>query len=127
MPAVLIEVQKKYSVEEEKSIISALNEAFQEAFNVGSRCMYVRFLVHELERVFVPSSKINPERYTMINVDCFEGRSLEAKRKLYQCIVQNLEPLGIPKDHVKILLRESAKENWGMRGGQAACDLEFDS
>ena len=24
----------------------------------------------------------------------------------------NLEPFGIPKDHVKILLREIAKENW---------------
>lgn len=127
MPAVLMEVQKKYSTDEEKAIISALNEAFQEAFNVGSRCMYVRFLVHELDRVFVPSSKINPERYTMISIDCFTGRSLDAKRKLYKCIVQNLEPLGIPKDHVKILIRESSEENWGMRGGQAACDLEFDS
>ncbi|WP_331710104.1 hypothetical protein [Methylomonas koyamae] len=35
----------------------------------------------------------------------------------------NLEPFGIPPDHVKILLREIPKENWGIRGGQAGCDV----
>jgi phenylpyruvate tautomerase PptA (4-oxalocrotonate tautomerase family) len=39
--------------------------------------------------------------------------------------VRNLEPFGIPKDHIKILLREVAKENWGIRGGQAACDVDL--
>jgi len=39
--------------------------------------------------------------------------------------VNNLEPFGILKDHVKILLREIAKENWGIRGGQAGCDVEL--
>ena len=33
--------------------------------------------------------------------------------------------LGIPKDHVKILLRELPRENWGIRGGQAATDVEL--
>ena len=53
------------------------------------------------------------------------GRSLDAKRNLYRAIVNNLEGLGIPKDHVKILLREIPKENWGIRGGQAGSDVEL--
>ena len=40
-------------------------------------------------------------------------------------IVKNLEPFGIPKNHIKILLREIPKENWGIRGGQAGCDVEL--
>ena len=40
-------------------------------------------------------------------------------------IVRNLAALGIPKDHVKILLREIPKENWGIRGGQAAVDIDI--
>ena len=40
-------------------------------------------------------------------------------------IVKNLEKFGIPNDHVKILLREITKENWGIRGGQAACDVDL--
>ena len=60
-----------------------------------------------------------------ISIDAFAGRSLEAKRKLYSAIVTNLESLDIPSDHVKILLREIPKENWGIRGGQAGCDVEL--
>ena len=48
-----------------------------------------------------------------------------AKRSLYQAIVTNLESFGIPRDHVKILLREVEKENWGIRGGQAGCDVDL--
>lgn len=36
-----------------------------------------------------------------------------------------LHALGIPRDHVTILVRESALENWGVRGGQAACDIDL--
>ena len=66
-----------------------------------------------------------PEMYTHVSIDAFAGRSLEAKRELYRAIVQNLEPLGIPRDHVKIMLREIPRENWGIRGGQAGCDVDL--
>ena len=66
-----------------------------------------------------------PEFYTHISLDVFAGRSIDTKRKLYQEIVNRLEPFGIPKDHVKILIREITRENWGIRGGQAGCDVEL--
>jgi hypothetical protein len=28
-------------------------------------------------------------------------------------------------DHVSVSLRESPTENWGIRGGQAACDVDL--
>ncbi|UXI51425.1 tautomerase family protein [Acinetobacter variabilis] len=34
--------------------------------------------------------------------------------------------LGILSDHILIHLRESPLENWGIRGGQAACDVNVD-
>lgn len=73
----------------------------------------------------IPPARENPELYTHISIDCFAGRSLEAKLNLYRSIVEKLEKLVIPKDHVKILLREITKENWGIRGGQAACDVDL--
>lgn len=69
--------------------------------------------------------RAQPESYTHISIDAFAGRSLEAKRDLYAAIVRNLESFGIPKDHVKILLREVPLENWGIRGGQAGCDVDL--
>ncbi len=50
---------------------------------------------------------------------------MEAKRNLYRETVDRLGALGIPADHVTIVLRESAVENWGVRRGQAACDVDL--
>jgi phenylpyruvate tautomerase PptA (4-oxalocrotonate tautomerase family) len=61
----------------------------------------------------------------LISIDAFAGRSTAAKRRLYMAIVNGLESLGVPKDHIKVLLREIPKENWGIRGGQAACDVDL--
>lgn len=66
-----------------------------------------------------------PESYVHISIDAFIGRSLDAKRTLYKTIVDNPEPFGIPRVHVKILIREIPKENWGIKGGQASCDVDL--
>jgi hypothetical protein len=50
---------------------------------------------------------------------------LTAKKALYRAIVANLAAFGIPADHVKILLRESAVENWGIRGGVPASEVDL--
>jgi phenylpyruvate tautomerase PptA (4-oxalocrotonate tautomerase family) len=55
----------------------------------------------------------------------FSGRSIEVKRTLYKLIIQSLSTLEIPKDHIKIIIREIPTENWGIRGGQAACDVDL--
>ena len=82
-------------------------------------------LVHEPHRFECPPARTSPELYTHISIDAFTGRSLEAKRNLYRAIVRNLAELDIPNDHVKILLRELPRENWGIRGGQAGCDVDL--
>lgn len=129
MPIISIEIGKKYSQEQEIAIMEAVQSALREEFKVVNNDINVRLFVHEAHRFLVPKTNpemyTHPELYTHINIDCIEGRSLETKRNLYRHIVDNLEALGIPKDHVKILLRETTKENWGIRGGKPACDVEM--
>ena len=125
MPSVLVEVRKQYSSEQEVALIDAVHAALVSAFKILPGDKNVRLIVHESHRFACPPARSQPELYTHISIDCFAGRSLVAKRNLYQAIVRNLEALGIPTDHVKILLREVAAENWGIRGGQAACDVEL--
>lgn len=125
MPSVLIEVRKQYTPQQETAIMDAVHNALQKAFKILPGDKNVRLIAHELHRFACPPAKENPELYTHISIDCFAGRSLDAKRNLYCVIVENLETLGIPKDHVKILLREITKENWGIRGGKAGCDVEL--
>jgi phenylpyruvate tautomerase PptA (4-oxalocrotonate tautomerase family) len=125
MPSVLIEVRKQYSIEQERAIMEAVHSALREAFKILPGDRNVRLLVHEPHRFECPPARTSPEFYTHISIDAFAGRSLEAKRNLYRAIVRNLAELGIPNDHVKILLRELPRENWGIRGGQAGCDVDL--
>src|SRR4051812_45790859 len=125
MPSVLIEVRRPYTPEQETALMEAVHLALREAFQILPGDKNVRLIVHEPHRFACPPAREKPEAYTHISIDAFAGRSLDAKRQLYRTIVHNLEPFGIPNDHVKILLRELPRENWGIRGGQAATDVEL--
>lgn len=125
MPSVLIEVRRQYSHEQEVAIIEAVHLALRESFKILPGDKNVRLVVHEPHRFACPPAREKPDFYTHISLDVFAGRSIDAKRNLYQEIVNRLEPFGIPKDHVKILIREISRENWGIRGGQAGCDVEL--
>ena len=93
-------------------------------FNRLTRDKNVRLVVHEPHRFACPPDRSRPDAYTIVTIDAFAGRSLEAKRLLYRSIAEKLGLLGIPADHVLILLHELPRENWGVRGGQAACDID---
>jgi phenylpyruvate tautomerase PptA (4-oxalocrotonate tautomerase family) len=109
----------------ELKIMEAVHAALRDSFKILAHDRNVRLIVHKPHRFQCPPGKSNPALYTHISIDCFAGRSLDAKRNLYRSIVRNLAELDIPADHVKILLREIIAENWGIRGGQAACDVEL--
>lgn len=123
MPNVTIEIRRKYSPEEEERIISAVHRALVEGLKTPEWDRTIRLVTHEPHRFAVPPGR--DDRYTLIDIDLFPGRSLDAKRALYQALVRNLKELGIPPDHTKVLLRESRAENWGIRGGVPACDVEL--
>lgn len=125
MPSILIEVRKHYTEEQEVALIEAVHAALRHAFKILPGDRNVRLVVHAPHRFACPPAKEKPDVYTHISIDAFAGRSLDAKRLLYRSVVDNLAALGIPKDHVKIVLRELPKENWGIRGGQAGCDVDL--
>lgn len=126
MPSVMIEVRKQYSQDEEIALMEAVHKSLRDAFKLRPVDLNVRLIVHEPHRFMCPPDRQRPEFYTHVIIDAFSGRSIDAKRTLYRSIVENLEVCGIPKDHVKIILREIPWENWGIRGGQAGCDLDFE-
>ncbi|MBP7880368.1 MAG: tautomerase family protein [Acinetobacter sp.] len=125
MPSVVIEVRQKYSIEVELGIMEAVHSALREAFKIMPNDRNLRLVVHDAHRFQCPPEREKPEFFTLITIDCFVGRSLETKRLLYKTIVNNLEPFGVPKDHIMIILREIPADNFGIRGGQAACDVDL--
>ena len=125
MPHVLIETRRSAPPQDEVALIDAVHGALVRAFRIPPGDRHVRLLAHEPHRFAVPPGLTQPDLFTQISVDAFEGRSLDAKRELYRQIVASVEPLGIPADHVSILIRDVPVSNWGIRGGQAACDVEL--
>ena len=125
MPTVLIEVRREYTSQQETAIMEAVHSALREVFKLPEWDRDVRLVAYLPHRLICRPDLDKPEYFTHISIDCFAGRSLNAKRNLYKSIVRNLEPFGIPHNQVKILPRESSKENWGIRGGHAACDIDI--
>ena len=123
MPSVVIEVKKQYTKEQESTLIELIFKALVTAFDINASERTIRLFVHEPHRYMPDPGLEKPELHTHISIDTFAGRSVDSKRKLYREIVQNLEKIGIPKNHVEILIREIPRENWGIRGGQAGCDI----
>ncbi len=123
MPNVTIEVRRKYTPADEENIIAAVHAALMDGLKTPEWDKTIRLITHEPHRFAVPPGR--SDRYTLIDVDLFSGRSIEAKRALYQALVRNLEKLGIPPDHITVLLRESGAENWGIRGGVPASEVDL--
>jgi phenylpyruvate tautomerase PptA (4-oxalocrotonate tautomerase family) len=64
------------------------------------------------------------DRFTMITISLFAGRTLDTKRRLYQAIVERLGRAGVPPDDVLIVLNEIPMTDWGIEGGVPACEVD---
>jgi phenylpyruvate tautomerase PptA (4-oxalocrotonate tautomerase family) len=125
MPSITIDVRREYSEAEEAALLEAVHGALVEAFQILPAYRNVILNVHPPHRFLGRPDGESPERQTNISIFVLAGRSRDAKRRLYQLIVERLEPFGIPRSCVLIKLHEMAPENVGVRGGQAACDVEL--
>ena len=123
VPNATIEIRRQCSREDEEGMIDAIHAAMIEALKIPERDKTIRLVVHEPHRFPAPPGRDN--RYTLVDIDLIAGRSLDAKKALYRAIVKNFEPFGIPADHIKVLLRESPAEDWGVRGGVPASEVDL--
>jgi phenylpyruvate tautomerase PptA (4-oxalocrotonate tautomerase family) len=62
----------------------------------------------------------------LIEITMFLGRSKAAKKKLYKLIVDSLfDNLKIEKNKVFIVINEQPLENWGIKGGIPADEVQL--
>lgn len=105
--------------------MDAVHAALVAAFAIPASDKHIRLVEHRPHRMTTSPALPQPEKYTLITIDCYAGRSIDAKRALYKEIVGRLAEFGIPADHITITLREGALENWGVSGGHAASDIDL--
>ena len=123
MPLVTIETRRWMTREQKAKAFDAVHGALVAAFRIPSHDRHQRIVEYAADDYEIPPGR--GERYMVVALDVFAGRSLEAKRCLYREIVERLGDVGIPANDLLILLREIPLENWGIRGGVPACDADL--
>ncbi len=58
-----------------------------------------------------------PDRYTIIEISMFEGRSVNAKKRLIRLLFERVQAVcSISPQDLEITIFETPKHNWGFRG-----------
>jgi phenylpyruvate tautomerase PptA (4-oxalocrotonate tautomerase family) len=126
MPLVKVEIIKGKSQEYKSAILDGVHDALVTAFKIPMEDRNQR--LYELPSINFEKRKTKSNKFTIIEITAFKGRSNEAKQILYAEIVKNLSRNpGIDGDDILIVLNEQPLENWGISGGKPAdkVDLGF--
>ena len=123
MPLIRVETREGWSSAEKARLLDAVHAAAVEALRIPDEDRTQILTEHPAEAFEIPPGKGN--RFTQVEITMFAGRSLDAKRRPYRAVVTNLGRLGIPSSDVLIVLHEVPLENWGIRGGTPASDVDL--
>ena len=123
MPLVNVSLLKGRPKEEKRALLDAIHAALIGTFKIPENDRHQRIFEFEPEDFVLPEGKTS--NYTLIEVSVFPGRSLDAKRKLYRTIMQLLGELGIQRNDILIVLNEPPLDNWGVRGGIPASEVDL--
>jgi phenylpyruvate tautomerase PptA (4-oxalocrotonate tautomerase family) len=96
------------------TVSDAVHQAVVEALQYPMDKRFHRFFPLEPEDFIFPPDR--SDHYLILEITMFEGRSVEAKKKLVRTLFERLEPLGFSGQDVEIVILESPKHNWGIRG-----------
>lgn len=124
MPLVKVEILTGKTPEYKKTLLDSIHKALVDSFHIPEKDRMQRLF--ELEPNNFETVEGRTDKFTLIEITAFPGRSIEAKRNLYTNIVKYLnESLNIAGDDIFIVINEQPLQNWGIRGGKAAIDIDL--
>jgi phenylpyruvate tautomerase PptA (4-oxalocrotonate tautomerase family) len=123
MPLVKVETRRWMQPATKRQLFDAIHSALVAAFQIPEDDRVQRLIEYAPEDFELLPGR--GERFTIVTVSAFVGRSLDAKRRLYRELAERLEPVGIPREDLFVLVEEHPLENFGIRGGIAASDVEL--
>ena len=96
------------------AISDAVHSSLMDALGLPESKRFQRFFPMAAEDFFHPPDR--SERYTIIEISMFAGRSAEAKGRLIALLFERLDGIGITPQDVEITIFESPAADWGIRG-----------
>ncbi len=123
MPFVRIELAAGKTHEFRRAVLDEVHAALVDAFRIPEDDRTQRLIELPRESFEFPAAR-RPDPI-LIEITCFAGRSLEAKRTLYRRLAERLQARpGIEPRNVCVVLKEVPRENWGF-GGVASDQVDL--
>jgi phenylpyruvate tautomerase PptA (4-oxalocrotonate tautomerase family) len=123
MPIVRVEDPVHRDADTQHAIIETIYNCLKLVFKVSDEELQARYVCYDKNYFRSPGDR---SEFIQIEITLFKGRKLETKRQLYQLISNRIAAqLGISEHALLILLIEQDAENWGMRGGVPASEIDF--
>jgi phenylpyruvate tautomerase PptA (4-oxalocrotonate tautomerase family) len=98
-----------------KQLSDVIHACMVEALKLPADKRFHRFLALDSSDFIYPADR--SERYTIIEISMFEGRSEEAKKHLIRLLFEQLNTeLKLSAHDVEITIFETPRQNWGIRG-----------
>lgn len=98
-----------------RELSNVIHDCVVEAFEYPLDKRAHRFFPLAAEDFFYPTGR--SERYTIIEISMFEGRSVAAKKQFMRLLFAQAEQeLGISPADLELTISETPKHNWGFRG-----------
>jgi len=117
MPLVRIEIIKGKDISYKKTLLEAVHVALVNAIQIEDWDRFQR--LYEVEDELFERSESKTDKFTMIELTMFPGRTKEHKARIYKEIVKELhERLEIAATDIFIVINEPPNENWGLAGSQ---------
>lgn len=124
MPLVRIEILSGKTQEYKKAVMNGVHKALVDVLKIPAQDRMQK--LYELDAENFETLPVMTDQATLIEITMFKGRTYDSKKNLYQAIINNLQASpGIKKEEVFIVLHEEPLENWGIRGGKPASEIDF--
>jgi len=97
------------------ALSEAIHESLIEAFALPRDKKFQRFIALDRDDFVFPADRT--DRYTIVEISFFEGRSSDAKRRLITALFSRVAAAtGLSTHDLEITLFETPRANWGIRG-----------
>lgn len=122
MPVVKIELIKGKSKDFKRIFMDTVHESLIETLKIPADDKNIRLMDYDAD-----CFDTKPPYQYFIEIIMFSGRTKETKSKLFRSLVDKLhDKLNIDPQSVFIVINEQPTENWGIRGGISASDVQLD-
>jgi hypothetical protein len=121
MPLVKLNRRAGHPAEENLRLLDAVHAALVEAFQIPDADRHQLLLEHAATAFEIPADRT--AAFTLVEIVAFPGRSMAAKRKLYQSLAARFEAAGISAGDLFVVLTEPPLENWSPRNGVSSADV----